>query len=205
MKLQDFAESIALKINKEESIDYIESLKFDILGYRASIISDRDVYNAQEIYYQYLNNFKTVKEINILEKSFELITIPKLIAFKNGKLAIKAFNKIGTDIKSIDVLTLEQAEYINGRRFTSKSPYLILDENILLAKNFKLSSINGLTIGGIFNNPLEVIKLDTCNTVSNCIEDNDLEIEDNLYQKIVIFLYKQLGIENNNQILTSTK
>ena len=74
-----------------------------------------------------------------------------------------------------------------------------------MAKNFKLSSINGLTIGGIFNNPLEVIKLDTCNTVSNCIEDNDLEIEDNLYQKIVIFLYKQLGIENNNQILTSTK
>lgn len=205
MKLEAFAESVAFLINKEEDLGYRENLKFKILGYRASIIADRSAYYAPEIYYQYLKDFKVDTNKDIFEKNFELISIPKLISFKDGRFAIKAFNKIGTEVKSIDIITLEQAEFINGRKFTKGFPYLLLDGNTLIARNFKLSSLNGLMIGGIFNNPLDIPKLESCSSISECIEEDDLEIEDNLYQKIIIFLSKELGIDNINEIKPSNK
>jgi hypothetical protein len=205
MKLEAFAESVAFLVNKEEDLGYRENLKFKILGYRASIIADRNAYYAPEIYYQYLKDFKVDSNKDIFDKSFELINIPKLISFKDGRFAIKAFNKVGVEVKSIDILTLEQAEFINGRKFTKGFPYLLLDGNTLIARNFKLSSLNGLMVGGIFNNPLDIPKLESCSSISECIEEDDLEIEDNLYQKIMIFLSKELGIENINEIKPSNK
>jgi len=208
MKLQDFAESIAIKVNKEEDFGAIESYKFDILGYRASIIARLDPATAPEIYYQYLNNFKVEATKDILKEHFELIRIPKLIAFKNNKYAIKAFNKVGNKVVYIDVIDEEQAQYIDlGTRFTKNTPRLIYSNNTLWAKGFKLSSLNGLTIAGIFNNPINVIQSTNCkcDTSSGCIQDGDLEIEDSLYQQIAIFMYKQLGIEQENQILPNTQ
>ena len=37
MNLNAFAQSVAITVNKEESFEYVEKLKFDILGYRAAL------------------------------------------------------------------------------------------------------------------------------------------------------------------------
>jgi hypothetical protein len=208
MKLQAFAESIAIKVNKEEDLGAIEAFKFDILGYRASIISRFDSATLPSLYYQYLNNFKIEKSTTILGENFELIKIPKLISFKNNEYAIKAFNKIGNKISFIDVIDDEQAQYVKtGTRFTQNHPRLVYSNNSVWAVNFNLSSLNGLTLAAIFNNPLEAISYtqNSCSMESKCIVEGDLEIEDSLYQQIVIFMYKQLGVQQDNIITPNEK
>lgn len=206
MKLREFAESLAIKVNKEEDLGAIESLKFDILGYRASIIARYDSSSVPELYYQYLSNFNIQKETTLLNDKFELIKIPKLIAFKNNKYAIKAFNRIGNRVVSIDVIDDEQAQYVEkGTRFTKNYPRLVYSNSTVWAVNFSLSSLNGLNIAAIFNNPLEVLAHteNKCSLKSECISNDDLEIEDSLFQQITVFVNKQLGIAQENQILPS--
>lgn len=206
MKLQAFAESIAFKTGKEEDFGVKESYKSDILGYRASIIARLDPATAPEIYYQYLTKLKVESSKDILNEDFELVRIPKLIAFKNNKYAIKAFNKIGTRVVYIDVIDEEQAQYVDlGSRFTKDTPRLIYSNNSLWAKGFKLSSLSGLTIAGIFNNPIKAIEECSCTIEGDCIIEDDLEIEDSLYQQISVFMYKQLGIEQENEIKPSNQ
>lgn len=208
MKLEAFAESLAIKVNKEEDFGAIEAFKFDILGYRASIIARLDPATAPEIYYQYLTQFKIENNISILKEKTEFIKIPKLIAFKNNKFAIKAFNRIGGNVIFIDVIDEEQAQFVKtGNRFTKNTPRLVYSNNTLIPQGFNLSSLNGLTIAGIFNNPIDVINSKSCSCIDNqgCTIDGDLDIEDSLYQQIVVFMYKQLGIEQENQILPNNQ
>lgn len=204
MKLQAFAESIAFKTGKEEDFGVKETYKSDILGYRAGIIARLDPATAPEIYYQYLTKVKVEASKDILKEDFELVRIPKLIAFKNNKYAIKAFNRIGNKVVYIDVIDEEQSQYVDlGSRFTKNTPRLVYSNSSLWAKGFKLSSLNGLTIAGIFNNPITVIKECNCDVSGDCIIEDDLEIEDSLYQQIAVFMYKQLGIEQENEIKPS--
>lgn len=201
MKLTDFAHSLAIKVNREEDFGYIESLKFDILGYRASIIASLDDRSISEQYYQQLSNF------NILEDDkVKSIKIPKLLTFKDGSFKLVVSLRYKNTFKSVTVLTEERAEFIDGRRFSNKQPFIILSNDTLYTKNFDISLINNLVISGIFNNPTELVsfaKNNKCQQKSSCLIDGELDIEDSLYQKIVIFVYKQLGIENQNQILTT--
>lgn len=196
MNLTEFATSVAIKVNKEEDFGYIESLKFDILGYRASIIASMSNRELSEIYYQSLYSFNDIKDY---------IEIPPLLPFKDGTFKINAVVKLNNKFRLISIITEESASFIEGKRFSKGLPHLVISGNKLYPVNFEPSTIKDLKINGIFNNPLESLNLNTCSVNSKCIENNDLIIEDSLYQKIVIFLYKQLGLENNNEILNNNK
>lgn len=202
MKLNDFAYSLAIKANKEEDFGYVESLKFDILGYRASIIASLDDRTISELYYQTLNNFTIVSE-----EETKSIKIPKLLTFKDGSYKLTAVLRYGSKFKAISIVSEEKGIYIEARKFSKKQPFLIVSNDTLYTKNFDPTLIKHLSINGVFNNPIDVLnysKTGKCSVVSKCTPDGDLDIEDSLYQKIVIFMYKQLGlIENQNQILTT--
>lgn len=202
MKLTDFAHSLAIKNNKETDFGYVESLKFDILGYRASIIASLDDRTISELYYQKLSNFSIIEKEGV-----KSIKIPKLLTFKDGSFKIAVSLQYKGKFKAISVISEENASYLEGRKFSKNQPFVILSEDTLYTKNFDPSLITNLSINGIFNNPVDVLaysKANNCKLESKCIKDDDLDIEDSLYQKIVIFVYKQLGIEENqNQILTA--
>lgn len=204
MKLNSFAHSLAIKINKETDYGYIQSLKFDILGYRASIIASLDDRSISELYYQNLSNFKI--DVNDKVKS---IKIPKLLTFKDGSFKLTVSLRYENEFKTISVITEEEAQFIKNKRFSNKQPFIVLSNDTLFTRNFDPTLISHLYINGIFNNPVDVVeyaKNNNCKAESKCMQDDDLDIEDSLYQKIVIFMYKQLGItENENQILTTDK
>lgn len=209
MKLSAFAESIALKINKEEDLGFIESLKFDILGYRSSIIADTESSRINRNYIQTLEGLQIDKG----DDDTEFISLPplsSLIAFKdNNSSYIKAYNRVGRNIANIPIITVDELYTLSSRKFNSKSNVLIREGNNLIASNFKLSCLQGFRIEGSFGNLLEVAEYTNntkCKLTASCYKDDEIVIEDSLFQKITIFVYKQLNLpENENLIVNATQ
>lgn len=194
MTLNDFATSVAIKVNKEEDFGFIESLKFDILGYRASIIASMSNKELSDVFYQRLKNLTISKDY---------IEIPELLGFKDGSFKLNAVVRLENKFKLIPIITEENSSFVSGRKFSRQLPTLVLHDSKLYPINFAHNNIDNLFINGIFSNPIAVSKSTNCTVESKCIDNGDLTIEDSLYQKIIIFLYKQLGIENSNEILNS--
>jgi hypothetical protein len=204
MLVSKIAESIAIKLGKEERADVIQALQSDIIGYRASIISAYDVNSVPELYFQYLSNLTFKSDTDIFNTKYYYLVIPKLIIFKNSNFLIRAYNVVGNKKVSIPILTAEEDEVGHSRVYTSKKPYLVYQNSTLVAKNFNPLLLSGILIGGVFNNPLDVLSYCQVNnfiTESSCIVDNELDIEDSLFQKITIFLMKQNVISTEPNLI----
>lgn len=200
MNLNAFAQSVAITVNKEESFEYVEKLKFDILGYRASIIAGMDDKSISDVYYQTFTNFSY--------DDFDTIYIPTPLTFKDGSTKLNAVIRYKNQFKRVNLISEEKGIYINYRRVSSKEPFLILSSNKLVPQNFKPQLLQDFSIKGIFANPLEVstyANINKCKAESKCMVNDDLEIEDALYQKITFFLNKQLGVQDNINEIRNTQ
>jgi hypothetical protein len=209
MLLKDKAHNLAIKLGKEKDYAFVQALKDDIIGARASIISNMTFdRNTLPSFYQTISKFKieSVRD-EILDCTVEKIKIPKPLTLKTGKYILQVTNRIGNTAINVDVISLEDEEYIEYRKFTSKSFYLLYDGENLIAKNISLSSLNGFHVKGIFSNPLEVYNYKNssgCNAIDSCMIDDELDIEDIIMEKInIIILNQYKNIFPPNEILVN--
>ena len=216
MKLEEFVESIAKKVDKQFDYGFKEMLRVDVISARASALKRE--YEKSRIIPRHL--VQTIECIP-LERYHGCVDcgnnetvyrtkckIPKPIMLRNDSSYVRVTTPIrGSNAVAIPIMSEEESQNLKFTRFSGKSiACYFVNDYIEIINNE--TGLDLITVSGLFANPLEVEdvrnncakQVDTCqckdcNKNSDCIDaDGSLVIEDELVSLIKEFIYRELGL-----------
>lgn len=225
MNLSDLANLIAKERGLQEDLVFVEYLKGQILTLNSTIIKQQFDKNGI-LFPQLIQTINCVSVIKVksntcglgIDNEFVIRTknkVPKPISLKKNAPFISVFNNvISKNRTTIPYLSPEELEFVKYRSFTSKSVYHTYEDDYIyvinaLEKGYNLTDVG---VSNIWDNPLEAKNFarqekqngcncnceDCDNEESNCFDDNDDYVLDNVVEGMILSsLYSRTNDKNN--------
>lgn len=204
MTLDELANSVAIKWNKENDYATVRRIKLHIISARATIIQRR--YDQTKIFPQSIIMTLSCEEIikvsstecgcfnscGHIWRSKEQIPLPIIV--KDDSYFMFVGDVKG--VKSYSSIRPEEVQDIEYRKFSSNENFYFYVNNYLYFTN----SLAGFTARFVPENPLDILKLGHCTI--GCVQDGDLVLEASLEEGILGLLESKrpLILEENNEV-----
>lgn len=202
MTLNQLADALAINFGREEDYAFRLVLRDAILIARASVIKElaEGKNTVSPALFQTADCLGVRKvtdnECGKGEYIYRTVEkIPRPIITKTRFMYLTVFSTIKNKRTSVDLIRPEDVEFVPYRRFTSKQPFSVYENEYLYFGN--VEGLEYISIRILAENPFTVQQLNTvtceCEECieSNCFEEGDLLIEESIAQKIKIIIYNE--------------